>query len=238
MMDRMICPVRPGVVCGAKLFPGSRSATVTWSVRAIMASIGLFGGSFDPVHLGHLLLAESCLEAVGLDAVWWVPAATPPHKVDRHRASAPHRVEMLHLATAGHPRFRVEECELRRGGVSYTVDTLRELTAREPDHQWYLLMGADTLADLPTWREPATICRLATPVVVTRAGEPPVDFSRLPGNVAPERIEACRRLVVTMPAIGLSSTDLRQRVAAGRSIRYRTPRAVEAYIETQGLYRS
>jgi nicotinate-nucleotide adenylyltransferase len=198
--------------------------------------LGIFGGSFDPVHYGHLLLAESCREQVELDAVWFLPSAISPHKQDRQAAPVEARVEMLELAIAGHPQFAVCRYEVDRGGVNYTVETLAALRAADASRELFLLLGGDSLADLPTWRDPAGICELATLVVVARAGHaaPKVDgLSRLlsPGGGVEAR--ACE---VSMPAIDLSASEIRRRVAAGASVRYRTPRAVEKYLETHRLY--
>ena len=200
--------------------------------------LGIFGGSFDPVHYGHLLLAENCREQVHLDEVWFMPAAAPPHKRTEVLSSAAQRIEMLELATGGHPAFRVSHMEVERGGVSYTVDTLATIAEADPNREIFLLLGADSLADLPNWREPARICELATPIVVEREREPPVDFNVLAGIVSASRLAEIPRCSVVMPPIGLSSTEIRCRVAQGMSIRYRTPRAVETYIESHGLYRN
>jgi nicotinate-nucleotide adenylyltransferase len=199
--------------------------------------IGLFGGTFDPVHLGHLLLAECCREQAALDAVWFLPAAVPPHKQQCELTPAPQRIEMLELALGGYLAFSICRHEVDRGGVNYTVETLAALRQENSADEFFLLLGADMFHDLPHWREPARICELALPVAVRRAGEPPLDFNVLQGTATAERIEAMRRDAVEMPAIGISASDLRRRVAAGQSIRYRTPRAVEKYVETHGLYR-
>jgi nicotinate-nucleotide adenylyltransferase len=199
--------------------------------------LGVFGGTFDPVHYGHLLLAECCWEQCRLDAVWFLPAATPPHKQERELTPAAERIEMLELAVAGNPVFSVCRHEADREGVHYTVDTLDRLHAEGPSRELFFLLGADMFLDLPNWREPARVCELAVPVAVRRAGCGPVDFDCLRGIAGPERIELFRRHEVEMPEIGTSSTELRRRVAAGESIRYRTPRAVEMYIETHRLYR-
>ena len=199
--------------------------------------LGLYGGSFDPVHYGHLLLAECCREELRLDAVWFLPAAISPFKKEQSQTGAKHRVEMLKLALAGHEAMNVSTLEIDRGGVSYTVDTLNEIHQQQPEAELFFLMGADSLLELPTWREPARICQLAIPVVAARANHSAVDYDVLRGVVSPERLEAIRSHQVTVPLIDLSSTDLRRRVAEGKSIRYRTPRAVEKYIETHGLYR-
>lgn len=199
--------------------------------------IGILGGSFDPVHYGHLLLAECCREQCRLDAVWFIPAAVPPHKQQRTLSSASDRVEMLKLAIGGNIAFAVSELEIERGGVSYTVDTLQTLHDENPGYEWFFLMGADSLVDFPTWRNPAQICELAIPAVVRRAGSPEPNDSVLEKLMSTQRLELARQHRIEMPVVELSSTDIRQRVASGRSIRYRTPRAVEKYIETHGLYR-
>lgn len=198
--------------------------------------LGLFGGSFDPVHYGHLLLAEACREQLPLDAVWFLPAAVAPHKQDQTPASPEQRVEMLRLAIGGQSAFDVCDLELKRGGVSYTVDTLRELKTQDPVRELFLLLGADSLIDLPTWREAEAICQLAMPVVVGRPGSAEPDFERLAGIASPQRIEQMKWHRVEMPQIGLSSRDIRRRVAEGRSIRYMTPRGVEEYVKAARIY--
>jgi nicotinate-nucleotide adenylyltransferase len=200
--------------------------------------LGILGGSFDPVHYGHLLLAESCREQCRLDAVWFVPAAVPPHKQDCTLSPGAERVEMLKLAIGGHEAFSVCTWEIDRGGVSYTVETLQHLQNEDPGRELFFLMGADSLADLPTWREPERICSLAIPAVVRRAGSPEPDDSVLAKLMSLERLTIARQHRVEMPTIDLSATEIRRRVSAGQSIRYRTPRAVEKYIETHGLYRT
>ena len=198
--------------------------------------LGIFGGSFDPVHYGHLLLAECCREQARLDAVWFVPAAVSPLKEGNQAAPAEDRAQMLRLAIAGHEAFSLSTMEIDRGGVSYTADTLRQLASDDPSRELFFPLGADALVDLPRWREPDVICTLATPLVVRRAGSPEPNFDALTAIVPPERIEQIRAAQVEMPSIELSSTDIRRRVAERQSIRYQTPRAVEKYIETQGLY--
>jgi nicotinate-nucleotide adenylyltransferase len=198
--------------------------------------LGVYGGSFDPVHFGHLLLAESCREQCQLDEIWLLPAAVPPHKTDRTMTSAKRRIEMLKLAIGGNDALRVSTIEVDRGGVSYTVDTLTTIRQQHPGAELFLLMGADTLYDLPNWREPQRVCELAMPVVVQRSGSPPPDLDVLRPIVAADQIANIQQHQVTMPIIELASTEIRQRVANGMSIRYRTPRAVEKYIETNRLY--
>jgi len=199
--------------------------------------LGIFGGTFDPVHYGHLLLAECCREQCRLDAVWFLPTAVPPHKQQQEPTPAAQRIEMLELAIAGNPAFSVCRYEADRGAVNYTVDTLAHFREEDPSRELFLLLGADMLADLPNWRSAARVCELALPVAVRRPGCGPIDFDCLRGIAVPERIELMRRHQVEMPEIGISSTELRCRVELGQSIRYRTPRAVDMYIETHGLYR-
>ncbi len=198
--------------------------------------IGIFGGSFDPVHYGHLLLAELCRESYELDEVRLVPAAIPPHKQDQGRAADEHRLHMLHLAIGGHPKISAWDVELQRGGVSYTVETLQALRAEQPTDELFFLMGADSLFDLPNWRSPEEICELATLAVVDRPGNRDVNFEVLSDIVSPERIEHFRKHVVRMPQLEISSSEIRRRVAGKKSIRFQTPRAVEQYIAEESLY--
>ena len=193
--------------------------------------LGLFGGTFDPVHLGHLILAEQCREACGLDMVWFVVAGAPPHKKGE-RTSVSHRLEMVRIAIAGHPAFSVSEIESKRPGPHYSVETLEEVRREHPDDALFFLIGADSLVDLPTWREPDAIARMATIVVVNRPGID-VDPVALPDF----GLDAKPLQAVTIPSIAIASKDLRKRMGEGRSIRYMVPRGVQAYIEAQGLYR-
>lgn len=199
--------------------------------------VGILGGTFDPVHYGHLLLAETCREQCRLDHVLFLPAAIPPHKQTRHLTPVDKRLEMLRLAIAGHESFAVSELEIRRGGVTYTVDTLTMLREQQPRDELFFLMGGDSLRDLPTWREAARICELAVPVVVRRRDTPEPDFEVLAPLVSDARLREIRRHQVQMPLVEFSGTAIRQAVAAGQTIRYQTPRAVEKYIQTQRLYR-
>lgn len=199
--------------------------------------IGIYGGSFDPVHIGHLLIADLVREQYQLDGVRFVPAATAPHKQASEVTTAKHRVEMLELAVGGYRPFEVDRSEVERGGVSYTVDTLETLHAERSTDELFLILGGDSLVDLPTWRKPERICELARPIVVSRPGTPPPDLGLLKNLLPGLTTEQLQQCVVRTPVIEVSSTELRERVREGRSIRFRTPRAVEKYIETHGLYR-
>jgi nicotinate-nucleotide adenylyltransferase len=194
--------------------------------------LGLFGGTFDPIHLGHLILAEQCREACRLDRVWFVVAGAPPHKLGE-RTSVTHRLEMVRIAIAGHSSFAVSEIETTRPGPHYSVETLESVRIERPGDELFFLIGADSLADLPTWREPGRIAQLATIVVVNRPGLEEVDPASLP-DFGPGSYPL---MSVTIPSIGIASTDLRRRLTEGRTVRYMVPRAVETYIEAHGLYR-
>ena len=197
--------------------------------------IGIFGGSFDPIHNGHLLLAESCREQASLDQVWFVPAAVSPHKQGEEPTDAADRIEMARLAVGGHEAFFVSEIETSRGGVSYTVDTLEAIKLERSDDELFFLMGADSLVDLPKWRSPEKICELARILVVGRPESPLPDLSILTPFV---KDSTQAGLVATMPLVDYSSTEIRRRCQAGESIRYRVPRGVEKYIEAKRLYGS
>ena len=203
--------------------------------------IGVFGGSFDPVHVGHLVAAECCREQAALDRVLFVPAAIQPHKQDRRAAAGHHRLEMLALATGGNDAFAVLADEVERGGVSYTVDTLERLAARHPGDELLLLLGPDVATTLPTWRSPERIVAVAEPVFMERQGidecSAPEFRSALEPLLGRERLDRALAARVRLPAIGIRASHLREAVAAGRSIRYRTPRAVERYLAAHGLYR-
>src|SRR5260370_21414592 len=175
--------------------------------------IGIFGGTFDPVHLGHLIVAEQCREQARLDQVLFVPAARPPHKEEHVLTPFAKRVEMLELACAGHPAFKIEEMEKDRPGPSFTVETVEQIKNRHPDAELFLLLGADTLHDLPHWYEPARIAPIAELLVLPRSdwimlsAEELRKSLRLPADV-PLRMQR-----ISVPAIGISSRDLRRRAA-------------------------
>lgn len=189
--------------------------------------LGLFGGTFDPPHLGHLALAEWARERLRLDRVLFMPAGTPPHKRRAKLSSVRHRVAMTRLAVRGNAAFEVSTLEARRLGPSFTLDTLRELRALHPGARIYLLMGEDSLADLPHWREPDAIARLSTPVVAVRPG----------GGASRARTAFGRRVLwLDNPGLEVSSSAIRARARAGRSVRYLVPDAVARYVAGFRLY--
>jgi nicotinate-nucleotide adenylyltransferase len=202
-----------------------------------MRRVGVFGGTFDPVHVGHLVLAEQCREQGGLDEVWFVPSARPPHKLDRPRTPFDRRAEMLALAVAGNPAFRVELSEKDRPGPSFTVDTLADFRRLHRDDDFHLIIGSDTLHDLPTWRDPAGIVAAAGLLVVARPNCPLLSPEQLREALHLADAVPLRLQRVESPLIDIASRDLRDRAAHGRSLRYLVPRAVEAYIADKQLYR-
>jgi nicotinate-nucleotide adenylyltransferase len=199
-----------------------------------VARTAVFGGSFNPIHYGHLLLADEALDALGLDRVLFVPAAQPPHKPNAQLAPAPDRHAMVQLAIAGHPKFAVSDLELRRSGPSYTVDTLDAL--RIPREELFLIVGSETFLDLLTWRTPRRVAELAQIVVVPRAGSAFDPESAAVRKVVHEIRD--EPLIVRAISLPISASDLRRRVREGRSIAYRLPDAVAAYIQAKRLYRA
>jgi nicotinate-nucleotide adenylyltransferase len=188
--------------------------------------IGLFGGTFDPPHTGHLLLALDALDHLALDRLLFVPAARQPLKRGVAMTAPEHRLAMVEALATADFRFAVEASEVARGGLSYTVDTVRALTAAYPDAELFLLMGADTAATLPQWREPEALSLLVQVAVAGRGTEP----VQLPAGF--------RAQPFPMRRVDISATEIRARVAAGRSIRGFVPDAVAEYIAAHGLYRN
>jgi nicotinate-nucleotide adenylyltransferase len=198
--------------------------------------IGIFGGSFDPIHLGHLILAEQCREQASLDQVWFVPNSQSPLKPDGTTATDRQRCEMIEFAIAGHEAFYLSKLELERGGTSYTVDTLTEIAAKQPDDELFFLMGGDSLDSFGKWHQPEEILKLAAPLIVNRPGSDPIDLSKLSAYVDADRLASFESLQLESPLIEISSSDLRTRLANKQTVRYQIPRAVEKFIETQKLY--
>jgi nicotinate-nucleotide adenylyltransferase len=205
----------------------------------------VFGGSFNPIHFGHLLVADEIAEILALDRVLFVPAASPPHKPAAELAPAADRFEMTRRAVAEHPRFEVSDVELRRSGPSYTVVTLIALRERGDLH---LLIGSETFLDLLSWREPRQVASLARLVVVPRTGngfDPESEAAQKVlkelalarfGSPARASVES-GPILVSAASLPISGSDLRRRAREGRSLVYRMPLAVAAYIREHGLYR-
>lgn len=187
--------------------------------------LGIFGGSFDPVHLGHLLVAQAAVEELGVERVFFIPAAQSPFKPASRAAPDVTRLQMLRLALAGKSNYEVDDQEIRRGGISYTVDTLRDYARRFPGAELFYLIGADNVVKLPEWREPAELAQLAEFVVVPRPGQPEINF--------PKPFHGCA--LKGFP-LGVSSSQIRARVKAGLPIDSLVPPAVAEAILGGGFY--
>lgn len=203
-----------------------------------MARVGMFGGSFNPVHMAHLILAEHVREERELDKVVFVPASRPPHKPQTPLAPARERLEMLRLAVAHNPHFEVSAVELAREGPSYTLLTARELaSALAADEQLYLIVGSDSLRDMPHWWHVDELVQEVRLICVERP-EAPLDFlPRLEERFGAEVAAQIREGMVEAPLLEISSSRIRQRIAEGRSIRYFVPEPVREHILARGLYR-
>lgn len=210
-----------------------------------MGRTAVFGGSFNPIHFGHLVIADEMLERLALDRVLFVPAAAPPHKPAASLAPAEDRCEMVRLAVAGHPRFEVSDIELRRRGPSFTVDTLSALHGA--GDELILLIGSETFLDLLSWRQPRRIVELARLVVVPRTGSAFDPESTAAQKVlreigaerfatSPEAVARGTVVILHATSLPISSSELRARSREGRSLAFRTPDAVVAYIRRRRLY--
>lgn len=185
--------------------------------------IGILGGTFNPPHLGHLMMAQQVGTQLELDEVWFMPTAKPPHAPGKTTIAASHRLKMVELAIADNPLFKLQSYEVNRGGKNYSVDTLRHFKENYPETDFYFIMGADSVKDLPTWHKTDELLQLVQIVGVNRPGFM-VEQDKYP------------ILWVDSPLVDLSSTEIRLRVYLDQSIRYQVPAVVEAYIQRQGLY--
>ncbi|MBN2491767.1 MAG: nicotinate-nucleotide adenylyltransferase [Planctomycetes bacterium] len=201
--------------------------------------VGILGGTFDPVHIGHLIVAREMVEALSLTEVLFLPAREPPHKAPSGLTPAEHRLAMLRLAIASEPLFALDERELRRGGKSYTFDTLRSLREeRGPRTELFFLIGADTLPELKTWRRAPELFGLAHFATAVRPGCLLSRLEELRDALPPEAIADLEAHCIPTTPIGVSSTTIRANILQGRSIRHMVPREVETYIRARGLYRA
>jgi nicotinate-nucleotide adenylyltransferase len=191
--------------------------------------IGLMGGTFDPIHNGHLVAADEVRFAFELDRVLFVPAGDPWQKSSAHVTPSSQRLEMTEIAIADNDAFGISTVDIDRGGPTYTIDTLRDVAAQQPESELFFITGADAMLEILTWKEPELVLSLATFVAVTRPG---YDLARVTSLGLPEEVA-----VLEIPALAISSTDIRARAAAGRPIRYLVPDAVAGYIHGEALYR-
>ena len=192
-------------------------------------TVGLFGGSFNPPHVAHLVVAEVVRDQFGLDEVWWIPNATPPHKPNDELVAVQHRLTMTERTVEGNPAFRVCGVEVERDGVSYTVETLRVLQDQHPDTDFALILGSDSLDHFADWHRPDEIAERVPLIVYKRPGAiESVANPRFANNVQ----------YAAAPVMEISGTEVRARRRADRSIRYLVPEAVRSYIHTHSLYRT
>jgi nicotinate-nucleotide adenylyltransferase len=197
--------------------------------------IGVFGGTFDPPHVGHLLLAADARDALRLDRLIFIPAGAQPFKIETPPvASGQDRLEMVRLAIADDANYAVDDAEIARKGLSYTVDTLEQLSGRHKGAELFLLLGADTLAGFPNWRKPERIRELATLAVMQREGESSGNESSKAGRAGGGDGGVVR---VSTRRVDVSSTEIRERLRAGKSVKGFVPESVERFIEARGLYR-
>jgi nicotinate-nucleotide adenylyltransferase len=193
--------------------------------------VGILGGTFDPPHIGHLVLAQYACDALDLACVLFVPVADPPHK-DQLRYGIEHRLPMLELAVAGNDKFVISRVDVDRPGPHYTVDMIRILQAQQPETEFYFLMGGDSLHHLPEWYHPLEMIALCKLAVMARPGtEVEPDLRALPGLA--ERV-----VVIDSPMLGFSSTEVAERLEAGKSVRYLVPDSVLTYIQDHRLYQN
>ena len=199
--------------------------------------VGLMGGSFDPIHIGHCVLAEEVRHHHALDRVIFLPAAQSPHKPKEPRASSDQRRRMVEAAIAGNPAFQMSTTELERGGVSYTVETVESLLAERPEDRFLFMAGADILPDLADWHRVSELLDMLPFVIADRPGSALEALDAIEdslGAVLVARLKADR---IVIPQLEVSSSDIRERVRTGRSIRHLVPEGVEGIIRDEGLYR-
>jgi len=191
--------------------------------------LGILGGTFDPIHLGHLILAEESREELGLHKVIFVPSAIPPHKDNPCLSSAKDRLMMAKIAVQDNPNFMLSELELKREGKSYTIDSLNEFKKLYPGSELFLLLGSDVLEELSSWREPDRIFEQVKVVIALRPGFDKID---------PHNSYLKKSILIPINGLNISSSQIREKVKTGKSIRYLVPPGVEEFIQAKNLYRS
>ncbi|MFZ5827094.1 MAG: nicotinate-nucleotide adenylyltransferase [Bacillota bacterium] len=199
-----------------------------------MPHVGILGGTFDPIHLGHLALAEGAMHLARLDRVIFLPNRQPPHKQGRPVSAAAHRAEMVKLAIAGNPRFEYSDLELRREGPSYTIDTVQAFQALHPDWRLAFLAGMDSLLEITTWRDYQTLLTQVDLLVVNRPGFPTEQGEQMLHQLGPQLSRRIR--ILEIPGLAVAGRDLRRLAGQGYPLRYLVPEAVEQYIAEQRLY--
>ena len=233
-MSPVLLKARPVVRARQAVSPGPEAAPRRSAGRSAAQRIGILGGTFDPPHIGHLWLAVLAADQLSLDRVLFMPASQPPHKRNRRTSSITDRLLMTRLAIAGNPALELSTIEVNRPGPSFTIDSIEELLTAYRGARLFLLMAGDSLAKIDAWREPDRLLSLVEWAVAPRPGSVAPDATALGQRFGP----AARRIhLLDGPALDVSATDIRHRVAAGRTIRYLVPQAVEEMILDRGLYR-
>ena len=199
-----------------------------------MKKVGIMGGTFNPIHNGHLFLAEHALEQAGLDYILFMPSMNPPHKVGMNLVSAEHRISMVRLAVNDNSHFVISDLELRRPGITYTSDTLKALKKDEPDTEYYFIVGADSLMMMTDWMEPQTVFRLST--IIAGAREQCTQEQITEQAKFLEKTYKGKIILLDMPIMEISSKAIRERITNKKSIKYYVPNEVEAYIKEHHLY--
>jgi nicotinate-nucleotide adenylyltransferase len=196
--------------------------------------IALLGGTFNPVHLGHLLIAENARNALGLDKVLLIPCSQPPHKCANHLVAASHRLKMLQLAIAGKNGLEISDLEIKRGGTSYTIETLEQLQRLHPQDQLSVIVGSDLFSDVGLWRRFSDIVKIAEFLVMERPGS---KLTTPPSSVSADELPHLRFKVFTGPSVQISSSDIRRDIKDGKNVSHLLPSPVYDYIEQEKLYR-
>ncbi len=198
--------------------------------------LGVYGGSFDPIHLGHLLLAESAYRQMRLDRIDFIPRSDSWRPKHRFPITGEDRYQMTLRAVAPYPEFAVSRYELDTPGALYSADTLQYYRDAYPDDEVFFIVSSETFNDLPLWHSPERVCQLASIIIAQRCGYPPPNFDALRNFLPSDKIEGFRRQVVEMPQVEISSSSIRQRVSTGESVRFMVPDAVAEYIQEKNLY--
>lgn len=201
-----------------------------------MTRFGIMGGTFDPIHFGHLVIANEVLDQYKLDKIIFVPTGTPPHKSTEGMSSAYHRYMMVQFATMTNPKFYVSDLETKKRGICYTIDTIRELKKKYSNTDFYFITGTDAVLDLPTWKEPEKILKLCKFIAVNRPGYISDNFDKEINKIIKEYGGSID--IIKVPQLKISSTDIRDRICYNRSVKYLLPEIVEQYILKNGLYKN
>jgi len=240
----MVLPPERDQRDGARQFPNGlpgvvfRNSDIQTTEGFNMAGVALFGGTFDPIHVGHLIAAEGVKDALKLNRVVFVPAGTPPHKLSRSLAPTGCRLEMVRLAVQDNPYFEVWDFETRREGPAYTIDTVRAWKSAHPEEtRPRFIIGEDTIPELSTWRDIGALVEESEIVPVARPGSEEALPQELRERIGKVEADGLRERMIRVPLVDVSSTEIRERLAAGRSVRYLIPEPVHRYIRENHLYR-